>query len=120
MGDTIRKGEMSRRVAEAMDCSIGEGEKALNAVIESVTDAMRAGDRIVLTGLGTFELVDVKARRVRPIRGASSGELIEVPRIRACAFGRERISRRWRGNRRRDRQDTHPKCGINANIRHLG
>ena len=79
MSSTIRKGEMSRRVAEAMGCSLGEGEKALNAVLESVTDAMRAGDRIVLTGFGTFELIEVKARRVRPIRGASSGELIEVP-----------------------------------------
>ena len=79
MSSTIRKGEMSRRVAEAMGCSNGEGGKALKAVIESVTDAMRAGDRIVLTGFGTFELVEVKARRVRPIRGASSGELIEVP-----------------------------------------
>ena len=79
MNSTIRKSEMSRRVAEAMGCSNGEGKKALNAVIESVTDAMRVGDRIVLTGFGTFELVKVKARRVRPIRGASSGELIEVP-----------------------------------------
>ena len=43
MSNTIRKGEMSRRVAEVMGCSNGEGEKALNAVIESVTDAMRAG-----------------------------------------------------------------------------
>ncbi len=79
MSSTIRKSEMSRRVAEALGCSNGRGEKALNAVIESVTDAMRVGDRIVLTGFGTFELVKVKARMVRPIRGASSGELIEVP-----------------------------------------
>ena len=79
MNNTLRKREMSRRVAEAMGCSDGKGEEALNAVLESVTDAMRAGDRIVLTGFGTFELVEVKARKVRPIRGASSGELIEVP-----------------------------------------
>ena len=79
MSSTIRKSEMSRRVADALGCSSGEGEKALNAVIESVTDAMRAGDRTVLTGFGTFELIKVKARKVRPIRGANSGELIEVP-----------------------------------------
>ena len=79
MSSTIRKAEMSRRVAETMGCSNGEGENALNAVLESITDALRAGDRIVLTGFGTFERREVKARRVRPIRGASSGELIEVP-----------------------------------------
>ena len=86
MSNTLRKGEMSRRVAEAMGCSNGEGEKALNAVIESVTDAMRTGDRIVLTGFGAFELVEVKARRVRPIRGASNGELIEVPAHKRVRF----------------------------------
>ena len=79
MNNTLRKREMSRRVAEAMGCSYGKGEEALNAVIESVTDAIRAGDRIVLTGSGTFELTEVKARKVRPIRGASNGELIEGP-----------------------------------------
>ena len=79
MSDTIRKGEMARRVAELLGCSDIEGEKALNAVISSVTDALCAGDKIVLTGFGTFDLTKVKARRVRPIRGSNSGELIEVP-----------------------------------------
>ena len=73
MSNTLRKGEMSRRVAEAMGCSNGEGGKALKAVIESVTDAMRAGDRIVLTGFGTFERKEVKARRVRPIGAQAAG-----------------------------------------------
>ena len=79
MSNTLRKGETSRRVAEAMGCSNGDGGKALKAVIESVTDAMRAEDRIVLMGFGTFERKDVKARRMRPVRGAGSGKMIEVP-----------------------------------------
>lgn len=79
MGNTLHKGDMTRRVAKSMGCSNTGGEKALNAVIESVMDAMRAGDRIVLTGFGTFERKEVKARKVRPVKGASRGELIEVP-----------------------------------------
>jgi len=79
MSNTLRKREMSLRVAEAIGCSNAEGERALNVVLESITSTLRAGDRIVLTGFGSFELAEVKARRVRPIRGASSGELIEVP-----------------------------------------
>jgi len=79
MGNTLRKGEMTRRLASSMGCSIGEGEKALNAVIESITDAIQAGDRVVLTGFGTFEQKKVKARKVRPIRGANGGELIKIP-----------------------------------------
>ena len=91
-----------------MGCSNGEGERVLSAVLESITDAMRASDRIVLTGFGSFELTEVKARKVRPIRGAGSEELIEIRRIRACASGRERSSHRWRGSRRQTRKDTHP------------
>ena len=86
MGNTLRKGEMTRRLAESMGCSNTDGEKALNAVIESITEAMQAGDRVVLRGFGTFERRDVKARRVRPIRGASSGELIEVPPHKQVRF----------------------------------
>ena len=79
MSNTLRKREMSRRVTVAMGCSNGEGERVLSAVLESITDAMRASDRIVLTGFGSFELTEVKARKVRPIRGAGSEELIEIP-----------------------------------------
>ena len=43
MSNTLRKGEMSRRVEEAMGCPNGDGGKALKAVFESVTDVMRAG-----------------------------------------------------------------------------
>ena len=79
MSSTIRKREMTQRVAESMGCPKSGGERALNAVLESITDAMRVGDRVVLTGFGTFELREVKARKVRSIRGASSGGLIKIP-----------------------------------------
>ena len=79
MSNTLRKQEMAEKVAEAMGCTKSQGEQALNAVLASIVEAMRAGDRVVLTGFGTFEVREVKARKVRPIRGANSGELIEVP-----------------------------------------
>ncbi len=79
MSDTLRKREMSARVAESMGCSKARGEQALNAVLESVTDVIREGNRVVLTGFGTFEVREFGARMVRPIRGANSGELIEIP-----------------------------------------
>lgn len=86
MSNTLRKREMAGKVAESMGCSKSQGEQALNAVLASIVEAMRAGDRVVLTGFGTFELREVKARQVRPIRGASSGELIEVPAHKRVRF----------------------------------
>ncbi len=86
MSNTLRKLEMSKRVAESMGCSRSRGEQALNAVLASIVDAMRAGDRVVLTSFGTFEVREIKARMVRPIRGANSGELIEVPAHNSVRF----------------------------------
>ena len=55
MSDTLHKREMSARVAALMGCSEYRGELALNAVLQSITDAIRDGDKVVLTGFGTFE-----------------------------------------------------------------
>ena len=86
MSDTLHKHEMSARVADLMGCSKSGGELALNAVLQSVTDAIRNGDRVVLTGFGTFETREVRARKVRPVRGANRGELVEVPAHKAVRF----------------------------------
>ena len=86
MSDTLRKREMAARVAGLMGCPKSRGELALNAVLQSITDAVRNGDRVVLTGFGTFETRDVSARKVRPVRGANRGELIEVPAHKAVRF----------------------------------
>ena len=83
---TLRKGEISRDVARKLDSTHSQGEAALNAVLKSIQEALAEGDRVVLTGFGTFELRDVKARKVRPIRGSSAGDLIEVPAHKRVGF----------------------------------
>ena len=83
---TRRKSEMSDRVADRLGCTKAQGEAALNAVLRSVQDELSKGNRVVLTGFGTFELRDVKARKVRPIRGSKAGDLIEVPAHKRVGF----------------------------------
>lgn len=83
---TLRKSDMSSRVAAKLGGSRAEGEAALNAVLEGVQAALAAGDRVVLTGFGSFEVRQVKARRVRPIRGGQAGTLITVPAHRRVGF----------------------------------
>lgn len=83
---TRRKSEMSDRVADRLGCTKAQGEAALNAVLRSIQDELSKGNRVVLTGFGTFELRDVKARKVRPIRGSKAGDLIEVPAHKRVGF----------------------------------
>ena len=73
---TLRKNDITSRVSTKLGGSRAQGEAALNAVLDSISDALAAGDRVVLTGFGAFEIRQVKARRVKPIRG---GDLVTVP-----------------------------------------
>jgi DNA-binding protein HU-beta len=76
---TLRKIEITGRVADKLGGPRSQGEAAVRAVLGSIQEAVAAGDRVVLTGFGTFEVRQVKARRVRPIRGGQAGNLVTVP-----------------------------------------
>jgi DNA-binding protein HU-beta len=73
---TLRKSDITARVATRLGGSRAHGEAALSAVLGSIQSALESGDRVVLTGFGSFSLRSVKARRVKPIRGGAG--LIEV------------------------------------------
>ena len=83
---TLRKSDMSSRVAGKLGGSRAQGEAALNAVLDSIQESLAAGNRVVLTGFGSFEIRQVKARRVRPIRGGQAGSLITVPAHKRVGF----------------------------------
>ena len=83
---TLRKADLTSRVATNLDVSRAQGEAALNAVLGSIQDSLAAGDKVVLTGFGSFEVRQVRARRVRPIRGGQAGSLITVPAHRRVGF----------------------------------
>ncbi len=83
---TLRKSDMSSRVAGKLNASGTQGETALNAVLDSIQEALSGGNRVVLTGFGSFEVRQVKARRVRPIRGGQAGNLITVPAHKRVGF----------------------------------
>lgn len=83
---TLRKSDIAARVATRLKGSSSEGERALKAVLDSIQDALAEGDKVVLTGFGSFSVRDVKARRVKPIRGGQSGDLITVPAHKRVGF----------------------------------
>ena len=81
---TLRKSDIASQVATKLGGSRVQGEVALNAVLDSVREALADGDRVVLTGFGSFEVRQVKERRVRPIRGG--GSTIIVPAHKRVGF----------------------------------
>jgi DNA-binding protein HU-beta len=83
---TLRKSDLTARVATELGGSRAQGEAALNSVLSSIQKALSKGDRVVLTGFGSFSVRQVKARRVKPIRGGHAGQLITVPAHRRVGF----------------------------------
>jgi len=83
---TLRKSDITARVATKLDGTKAQGEAALSAVLASIQEALASGDKVVLTGFGSFSIRDVKARRVKPIRGGREGQLITVPAHKRVGF----------------------------------
>lgn len=80
---TLRKADLVGSVSLKLGSTKARANSALTAVLDSVQEALATGNKVVLTGFGTFEVRQVKQRRVQPIHGGSSTVVIPAP----CAAG---------------------------------
>ena len=58
----MNKGELIKAIATKAGFSQKDAAAAYDAFIASVTEAMKAGDKVQLVGFGTFEVKDVPAK----------------------------------------------------------
>ena len=79
----MNKNELIAAVAEKSALSKKDAEKAVNAFVAAVTDALAAGDKVQLVGFGTFE---VKERAARKGHNPLTGAEIDIPASKAPAF----------------------------------
>lgn len=71
----MNKSELVNEIATIADVKKSEAERALNALVETITNALKAGDKVQLIGFGTFE---VKHRAARDGRNPRTGETIKI------------------------------------------
>ena len=79
----MTKADLITKIAEKSELSKKDSEKALNAVIAAVTDALVEGDKVQLTGFGTFEQ---RQRNARTGCDPRTGNTIEIPASKVPAF----------------------------------
>ncbi|SHK07633.1 bacterial nucleoid protein Hbs [Anaerobranca californiensis DSM 14826] len=79
----MNKTELIQSVAEKSGLTKKDSEKAVNAVLETIMDAVSAGDKVQLIGFGTFE---ARERAAREGRNPSTGEVISIPATKVPAF----------------------------------
>ena len=58
----MNKGELIKAIANKAGFSQKDAAAAYDAFIASVTEALKAGDKVQLVGFGTFEVKDVPAK----------------------------------------------------------
>lgn len=79
----MNKTELIASIAEKAAISKKDADKAIAAFIESVTDALKAGDKVQLVGFGTFE---VRERAARTGRNPQTNETITIAASKSPAF----------------------------------
>ncbi len=71
----MNKSELIDAVAEEADISKAAAGRAVDAMVNAVTNALKARDQITLVGFGTFL---VKERAARSGRNPPTGETIQI------------------------------------------
>ncbi len=79
----MTKVELVNKIAAKADVSKKDAEKALNAVVDSISEALSAGEKITLVGFGTFE---VKARNAKVGINPRTKAQIKIPARKVPTF----------------------------------
>lgn len=79
----MKKSELVAIIAEKADLKKVDAEKALNAFVDAVTEALAKGDKIALVGFGTFE---TKKRAARTGKNPQTGAAIKIAASTVPAF----------------------------------
>ena len=79
----MTKTDLIKAVAETAAFSKKDSEKAVNAVIDSITAGLKNGEKIQISGFGTFE---VKSKPAREGINPKTGEKIQIPESKIPTF----------------------------------
>lgn len=79
----MTKNDLVSQVASSADLTKKDAEKAVNAVLDSITGALKKGDKVALVGFGTFE---TRNRPARQGRNPQTKQAITIPASTVPAF----------------------------------
>lgn len=79
----MNKSEMIDAIAEGADVSKAAAGRALDAMIDAITETLKKGETVNLIGFGTFEVRD---RAARTGRNPQTGATIQIAAAKSPAF----------------------------------
>lgn len=81
--ETVKKSQLIQMYAEKTGMSKTDATDNLQALWDLLTDQMRKGSKVNITGFGIFKVADRKAREGRNPR---TGEVIQIPASKKVRF----------------------------------
>lgn len=71
----MNKTELVQAVADVSDLTKAAAQRAVDSILDAITQALAAGDAVVIPGFGTFA---VGQRAARTGRNPQTGEALEI------------------------------------------
>ena len=82
-GNTVNKSQLVDQIADNADISKAAAGRALDALVETVTETLKSGEQVTLVGFGSFL---VRERAARTGRNPKTGDAIEISAAKVPAF----------------------------------
>ena len=79
----MKKPDVVKQVADLSGLNLGDTNSAIKALVKVIQDALKSGEVVSLSGLGSFRS---KARKARQGRNPKTGEIIPVPAGKKVSF----------------------------------
>lgn len=79
----MNKADLINEMANSADISKAQATKALDALLDSITTALKDGGKVTLVNFGTFS---VSERAARTGRNPQTNEVIDIPAKRVPKF----------------------------------
>jgi len=79
----MNKTELIEAMADAADISKAAAGRALEGMVEAITNTVKTGDTVSVIGFGTFSL---RERAARTGRNPKTGAEIKIPASKSPAF----------------------------------
>ena len=79
----MTKAELIESLATKLDLQKSLAERIVNTMFDDIEGALQKGDKVNISGFGTFAVSDRKARQGR---NPKTGETIEIPASKSAKF----------------------------------
>ncbi|MBU3827303.1 MAG: HU family DNA-binding protein [Candidatus Anaerobiospirillum merdipullorum] len=79
----MNKSDLVAKIAARSGLPVASARRALEAMLESIGEALAEGDRVQLVGFGSFKVTE---RNAREGRNPKTGDVIQIPASKTPSF----------------------------------